>query len=124
MSEQVLTQSNEVYLAQHPDAIVDPHKAEFVGYAGKEQEVAVAAFGGMALRHAMNSVMSDTELVGKTLGTTEEFRQGNAESAIENVSLAEQARTNADVLEAVAAQKYDETQPIRDRIRDLTRGKS
>lgn len=38
MSEQAPTQNTADYLAQHPNAIVDPAKAGFVAYATKEHE--------------------------------------------------------------------------------------
>lgn len=99
MSEQAPAPQQPIdYLQEHPEAVVDPVKAEIMAYASKGQEEAVVAARGLALEAASN--------IGN-----DRFRdnanRGAHHAATHQVGLAEQARVEADKQAMQAGEVYD-----------------
>lgn len=96
MSEQAPQQPVE-YLQEHPNAVVDPLKAEIMAYAGKTQEEKVVLERGLALEAASRIGDSYFRDNGK----------GASDSADDHAGLAENARDSADQQYIAAAGIYD-----------------
>ena len=79
------------YLQEHPNAIVDPVKAEIMAYASKDQEQIVVDRRDLALDAAIG---------------------GNAEGAKHHIQFAQEARKRADDRAAQAAEIYDKVKGL------------
>jgi len=102
MSEQAPQQPVE-YLQQHPDAVVDPAKAEIMAYASRGQEEAVVAARGLALEAASN--------IGNNSFRDSDNR-GAHHAATHQAGLAEQARVEADKQAMQAGDIYDQVKGL------------
>lgn len=104
MSEQApMPQQPVDYLQEHPNAVVDPVKAEIMAYASKGQEEAVVAARGLALEAASNigdRNFRDSENRGAEYAATHQAEQAQA------------ARTEADNQATQAAEIYDKVKGL------------
>ena len=98
MSEEAPQQQTNEYIEKHPDAIVDPKKAEIMAYASKSAEEHVTSFRSRALDAASNIGNRDYHLSD---GYTA------LEKANFEVSKARNARRVADGQSQAAADIYD-----------------
>jgi hypothetical protein len=104
MSEQEpMPQQPVDYLQKHPNAVVDPAKAEAMAYASKGQEEAVVAARGLALEAASN--------IGNDRFRDAENR-GPGHAATHQAERAQAARTEADNQSAQAAEIYDKVKGL------------
>lgn len=111
MSEQAPTQSNEEYLAHHPDAITDPAKAEYMAHVSKTQEEMVVELGHDALQHTIlaespEQGFLDDYMIG---GGSQKMRRISQEAMEGAIS----ARERADQQAAEAGQQYDFIQALK-----------
>lgn len=100
MSEQApqSQQSEDSYLQQHPDAIVDPRKAEIMAHASKGQEQALVQARTAALDAARNmGIPGYMSMSGREA----------KDEAVYQSQLAEAARAEADRNAGIAADVYD-----------------
>lgn len=104
MSEQApVPQQPEDYLQAHPNAVVDPVKAEIMAYASHDQEEAVVAARGLALEAASN--------IGNSRFRDRDNR-GAHSTATHQAGLAEQARVEADKQAMQAGEIYDQVKGL------------
>jgi hypothetical protein len=91
-------QQNADYIQHHPNAVIDPHKAEIMAYASKDLEVQVVEQRKLALDAASN--LGNSVFRG--------IQNMNAESAANlHVNSAFSARIEADEKANTAASIYD-----------------
>ncbi|MEI7521879.1 MAG: hypothetical protein WCJ86_00195 [Candidatus Saccharibacteria bacterium] len=91
------------YLQEHPNAVVDPHKAEIMAYASKAAEEAVVHARGLALEAASN--------IGNTRFRDIENR-GPVRASTQQAEQAQAARTEADNQAGQAAEIYDKVKGL------------
>jgi len=91
------------YLQEHPNAVVDPVKAEIMAYASKAQEEAVVDARGLALEAASN--------IGNMRFRDAENR-GPVRAATHQAEQAQAARTEADNNAGQAAEIYDKVKGL------------
>ena len=91
------------YLQEHPNAVVDPVKAEIMAYASKGQEEAVVAARGLALEAASN--------IGNDR-FRDDGNRGAHHAATHQVDKALEARKLADDQADKAADVYDQVKGL------------
>jgi len=91
------------YLQEHPNAVVDPVKAEIMAYASKGQEEAVVAARGLALEAASN--------IGNGRFRDAENRVAG-HAAAHQTGQAQAARREADNKAGQAAEIYDKVKGL------------
>ncbi len=99
MSEQEpMSQQSVDYLQEHPNAVVDPVKAELMAYASKNQEQ-------KALVHERLASIATHNIDRK--GFEDSYHISAEHEATRQAELAQGARTEADKQAAQAASSYD-----------------
>lgn len=107
MSEQALAPQQPEqpvdYLQEHPNAVIDPVKAEIMAYASRGQEEAVVAARGLALEAASN--------IGNDRFRDSQNR-GAHHAATHQAEQSLQARKFADEQATKAAEIYDQVKGL------------
>lgn len=104
MSEQ-FTQRIESYLEHHPDAVVDPAKAEVMAYASKLEEERVSDLGNKTIEYAL-AAATKVHPHGRRMTTLGEIKD-TEKKVTEYEEKTKSSRVKADEQASSAGDLYD-----------------
>lgn len=101
----------ETYIQEHPQAILDPAKAEWMAHASKREEEDVVKFGNQAINFALSAETS-THPNGRAMQVRGEIRDAQENSTYFEEK-AKNSRVQADLKATSIGELYDRVSAIK-----------